>query len=378
MAPLTEINIDALLTSLQTHGRALIDVRSEDEFAEGHIPGAINIPILNNEERHLVGLTYKQQGQERALEKGHELVAPHRAERIAMWSQIARHSPLPPIIMCWRGGLRSRIACDWLQEAGVQAVRLRGGYKAFRKFLLGTFENPPRKIIVLTGLTGNGKTELLRHLPIPSVDLEKMAHHRGSAYGWHLKGKQPTQSNFENQLGLELLKLHHLPIVLEDESSYIGSVGLPKPLKEAMRHAPVVILEETIDVRIRWVADDYVFRPLRDGHNLHEVLEHLVKSLDRIQKKIGGLAHQQVKEMIHSAFELNPLQLASHEPWIRMLLEDYYDKKYQHAFNRQNRKILFRGNRKAVIKWFQDHASHFLVPPFGGDESQKLNGEKSL
>lgn len=359
-----EIDVDALLKVLSAPDRALIDVRSEGEFKEGHIPGFINLPILNNDERHIVGLTYKQEGQDQAVAKGHELLLPHRSQRVSDWAKIASQFSKPPIVTCWRGGLRSKIACQWMAESGLSPGRLRAGYKGFRTKILQNFQTPPKRIIVLGGMTGTGKTELLRHLPLPSIDLEKLAHHRGSAYGRHLKGKQPTQAQFENSLGLEINTYHHLPLILEDESAHIGSVGIPPTLKLAMKNAPLVILEESMDVRVRWISEDYVFRPLREGHTLQEVMNHLLESLAAIERRIGGLMYKNIQNLITGAFATQPLRSESHQEWIQTLLNSYYDERYQFAMDRQTRTVLCRGNRKAVIKWFQDNAGDLISDAF--------------
>ncbi|MCX6129608.1 MAG: rhodanese-like domain-containing protein, partial [Proteobacteria bacterium] len=191
---------ETLAAVLPGSGHALIDVRSETEFEQSAVPGFISLPLLFQHERHQVGLCYKSEGQAAAIKLGHELVDPHRPLRVKAWIDAIKESHTQQgIIMCWRGGLRSQIATQWIQEAGYEARQLPGGYKQIRQHFLSAFQNPP-PLLILAGLTGSGKTELLREFQDSSLDLEAAAQHRGSAFG-ELPAKQPTQTQFENKLG---------------------------------------------------------------------------------------------------------------------------------------------------------------------------------
>ena len=186
---------------LQAEGELpLLDVRSPGEFAKGHLPGSFNGPILNNEERHEVGLTYKTQGQDTAVELGHRLVLPQKEARVAAWAEYLNQQATP-LVTCWRGGLRSGIAQEWLVQAGVPAVKVRGGYKAIRALLLEAIEKPWTGHVI-AGPTGSGKTEFLRSLNLPqAIDLEELADHRGSSFGGLFRAPQPAQHILRRQHG---------------------------------------------------------------------------------------------------------------------------------------------------------------------------------
>ncbi|MEK7691316.1 MAG: rhodanese-like domain-containing protein, partial [Bdellovibrionota bacterium] len=206
---------DFLKGWLRGHGRhVLIDVRSEGEFQTGHLPGAVSLPILNDSERHLVGLRYKTQGQEAAIVLAHSLVDPDRARRVECWLKaLPTASEATGYLFCWRGGLRSKTACAWINAAGGRTIRIEGGYKAVRAELLSQFET--RRLLgflTVTGYTGSGKTLLLRSIAQSSphlvLDLESLANHRGSAFGNEPDGSpQPSQATFENAMALRLMSL---------------------------------------------------------------------------------------------------------------------------------------------------------------------------
>jgi tRNA 2-selenouridine synthase len=330
-----------------------VDVRSEGEYAEASIPGFANIPILNNEHRHIVGLTYKNQGQDKAIKKGHELVEPHKSQLLEKW-----HSPKPTIVSCWRGGLRSKISCEWMAQAGQETLRVDGGYKAMRKSLLECF-SPMPELIVLSGLTGTGKTELLHGLiksPKTSgriIDLEGLANHRGSAFGYYIDKKQPPQARFENSVALKILNSTP-PFVVEDESLMIGKLVLPKGFKEKMRISPIVVLECTIEERVQRIFTEYIKQPLSLGHSLETLLAHLTEKLGCLERKLGGALTRELLESMTQAVQNDPDNVQAHFYWIQTLLERYYDKTYQYAFNKQDRKVLFKGNFSDCLAWYMN------------------------
>ncbi|RYZ90143.1 MAG: tRNA 2-selenouridine(34) synthase MnmH, partial [Proteobacteria bacterium] len=251
--------IDHLISG--TH--RLIDVRSEGEFTKASIPGSQNSPILNNEERHAVGLCYKVAGQHEAIALGHKLVDPLRESRVATWIEIgASHQDSPIMIVCWRGGMRSQFATEWINSAGRPALRIEGGYKALRADLTSEFLKS-RSFLVLSGRTGSGKTTLLKNLPIAEkIDIEELAAHRGSSFGRMMGRAQPSQATFENALSLGL-RPHTRPMVVEDESKVIGSLHLPEALYASMSSSPVVQLEVSAFQRSQTIFVDYVEVPSR-------------------------------------------------------------------------------------------------------------------
>ena len=179
----------------------LIDVRAPIEYEKGAFLNSFNLPILDNEERHIIGICYKEKGNEEATKLGYKLVSGKvKEDRLNSWIEFIKSNP-STMLYCFRGGSRSRIAQEWITDAlGKEIYRLEGGYKAFRNYLISSLsiENQNYKPIVLTGFTGSGKTIVLKEIE-NSIDLEGIANHRGSSFGAHAN-PQPTQINFENNL----------------------------------------------------------------------------------------------------------------------------------------------------------------------------------
>lgn len=258
----------------------LIDVRSPGEFAHGHIPGAFNIPLFDNDERAKVGTKYKQVSKEAAILLGLDIVGPKmssfvkRAKKIAPAGQVLIH--------CWRGGMRSGSFAWLLATTGFQADTLQKGYKAYRQEVLQFFEQP-FPFIVLGGKTGSGKTELLQQLASLGeqiIDLENLAQHKGSAFGAIGEQPQPSVEQFENNLHAALQKLDlSRRIWVEDESLSIGTVRIPESVFNQIREAPVVFIDVPKEHRIKRLVQDYT------GFD-HHLLE---EALLRIKKRMGGL-----------------------------------------------------------------------------------------
>jgi tRNA 2-selenouridine synthase len=176
----------------------VVDVRSEGEFKEGHIPGAINLPILNNEERKEVGTDYKQKGQKNAIMTGFRLIGPRLPQILDAAEKVAGGKEL--LVHCWRGGMRSNYFCQFVTMARIKAQSLTGGYKAYRQKALDSFKLP-LKLRVIGGSTGAGKSDILRALAAKGeqvIDLEALAHHKGSVFGGLMMPKQPTTEQFQN------------------------------------------------------------------------------------------------------------------------------------------------------------------------------------
>src|SRR3546814_508540 len=232
----------------------LMDVRAPIEFAKGAFPQALNRPLMDDDERAKVGTCYKQKGNQAAVELGHRLVSGAiKAQRMQAWADFVRDHP-DGYLYCFRGGLRSQISQQWLTEAGIDYPRIEGGYKAMRGFLLQTLDSALSEcdFILVGGLTGVGKTELLMQLN-NAVDLEGHAHHRGSSFGRHAT-PQPGQIDFENALAIDLLKQRARGtelFVLEEERRMIGSCALPLPLPQRMPQYPLVWLADRLAGRVR-------------------------------------------------------------------------------------------------------------------------------
>lgn len=309
-------------------GIKVIDVRSPSEFNHAHFPNAINLPLLNDEERKVIGITFKQEGREAAIVKGFELVGHKFSDFIKTALKIAPGKKT--LIYCWRGGLRSNIMAWLLQTAGFKIMLLKGGYKSFRNWALFTLSEK-RKIIVIGGKTGCGKTEILNHLKKNSqqvIDLEKLASHRGSAFGSIGLPEQPSNEQFENLLALEWNDVEENKVLfLENESRRIGKIVIPQNVFELMRSANVIEISAGKELRVKRIIEEY-------GIYGTEVL---IEKTKKIGGKLGGL---RLKEAI-AYLENNQL-----ENWCEMML-DYYDKQYTHSSNQRKPQTII--NSKADI-----------------------------
>lgn len=338
---------------------SILDVRSQAEFLKSHMPNSQNIPILNDEHRAIVGTTYKKLGQSEAIKLGHTLVSgDYKQGLIQSWVNVCKKSETK--VMCWRGGLRSKLAEEWLGLAGVKTTRISGGYKQFRRFLI---EEAQKKIInnnalIVTGLTGVGKTSLISELEgfFISIDLERLASHKGSAFGGIFK-EQPTQAQFENDLNWQLVKniQDNKRILFEDESRMIGSIVLPEFIFEKIRNAPVIVLEENMETRIKNIYNEYILESglVSDNVDLRvATINKFRKAFFKISKKLGGERYQKCIDL----FQMGLLDLDSksvysshHREWIKILLLEYYDKQYLKSFEKRNPKVLLRGNKSEIL-----------------------------
>jgi tRNA 2-selenouridine synthase len=352
MAALSTSTISAgkALDSL-VHGASIIDVRSEAEFLKGHFAGTVNIPILNDKHRHEVGLTYRVSGQQAAIALGYKLVAPLKEGLITSWTTALDESGT---VMCWRGGMRSQICCDWLAEHQVETRRVEGGYKQVRKIACQAWHQMP-PLTVLGGFTGSRKTSLLVECQ-NHLDLEGLATHRGSAFGYLYGQNQPSQATFENNLALGLLKnTHESSLLVEDEGRNLGRCFLPKSMAQAITNSRLVWLEVPLNERVVNIYEEYVENPLQSGITSSQLCEHFIEALTKIEAALGSALTKQVHDQIKEGFQLDKdkASLTNHAPWITQLLTDYYDKRYLHGCDRLDRYICFRGNRDAVKQYLQ-------------------------
>ncbi len=235
----------------------IIDVRSPSEYAHGHIPEAVNLPLFNDEERATVGTTYIQKNAQEALLQGLD-IAGKKMRRIVEEALIIGKNK-PTVIYCWRGGMRSKSMAWLLNFAGLELKVLKGGYKAYRNMVLQGFTQP--EINLLGGFTGSGKSDLLKELHALGeqiIDLEAIAQHRGSAFGGLGKPKQNGSEQFENNLFREWSKLDKSkPVWLEDECFSIGSVNIPYPLYLRMKKANLYFLRVPFEKRINQLVEEY-------------------------------------------------------------------------------------------------------------------------
>ncbi len=325
---------------------AVIDVRSEGEYEKAHFNNTVNIPILSDAHRHDVGLTYKTEGSEAAKALGHKLVSGAYKERmIRQWCEsINSHPRQPALIFCWRGGLRSRLAQDWVHQNGLEVIRVDSGYKGLRHEALKVIENPV-PFVILSGMTGSGKTRLihkLRHF----VDLEALANHRGSAFGSHVGEGQPQQATFENKLAQSLYQVAD-NYVLEDESPNIGRCHVPDLFYARMASAPMVMVETPTRIRAMEIFKEYIQAPVAGGMPLPELETNFAKNVERIRNKLGGLECDHIKNLLRLSFQFDALNedyTEAYLDWIERLLTHYYDKLYIHSLSLKSRKTLFKGS----------------------------------
>ncbi len=347
---------------------ALLDVRAEVEFNQGSFPGTVNVPILNDAERDLVGRCYKQRGPDAAIALGHQLVRGEiKQQRIQAWINFCKRHP-QGALYCFRGGMRSALTQQWLREAGINYPRIAGGYKALRHFLMDEISHfaSDKKMIVVAGRTGTGKTRVIQAIDC-ALDLEKYAHHRGSAFG-QLPGGQPSQINFENTLAIAILKKCQRYLdpdsffAVEDESRLIGKNALPIHFKNSMSESPVVRVEESIESRIEVVIEEYVIQLSQMYLNENPVngwqyyCDYMLHSVHRIKKRLGGVLSSKISAQMQQAFisQSKNNDLTQHEYWIKPLLHEYYDKMYDYQLRKKNQKILFQGNRTEVIQYMSE------------------------
>lgn len=349
--------------SIFINDRPLIDTRAPIEFAKGSFPTAVSLPLMTDSERQKVGTCYKQQGQQAAIELGHQLVkGATKAQRVEAWAEFARANP-DGYLFCFRGGLRSQISQQWLQEAGVHYPRITGGYKAMRTFLIDTLQQAVEQchFTVLDGLTGTGKTDVLLQLS-NAIDLEGHANHRGSSFGKHATG-QPSQIDFENSLAIDVLKQRTQDVehfVLENEAKMIGSCSLPHEFYKRMQSAPIVVLSEDTEARIERILRDYVIRLHEEfvvlygqeqGAQLY--IERMQHSLLKIQKRLGPERYQEVLQLLNQGLQqqMQGGQLDAHRAWIDILLSQYYDPMYHYQQNKTKERVVFMGNQAEVLAY---------------------------
>lgn len=330
------LDITEFLQRAQQH--PVLDVRSPSEFAHARIPGALSLPLFTDEERKVVGTAYKQQSREMAIKIGLDYFGGKMRRMVETVEALLRQPPYKGsrtlLVHCWRGGMRSAGVAWLLDLYGWEVYTLKGGYKAFRRWALEQLEQP-YPLRILGGYTGSGKTEVLQALQQAGavvIDLEALAHHKGSAFGNIGMPPQPSQEHFENLLALQLHQSRQRllqpvsgdPVIwLEDESQRLGDVNIPIGFWRQMRQQPVWFLEIPFEERLQHIVQEY--------GKLDR--ERLVNAIIRIRKRLGGL---ETREAIHALVEDRI------EDSFRILLR-YYDKWYDKGLhNRDNLPALLR------------------------------------
>ena len=296
--------------------RTVIDVRSPGEFRQGHIPGAVNIPLFDDEERAIVGTLYKNSGSDAAIRKGISIATPKIPLYLDSLKQVASGRSI--LVHCWRGGMRSEHMAALFEGEGYETGLLAGGYKAYRRHVRAELALPAM-IIVIGGYTGSGKSEVLRgigKLGGQVADLESLACHKGSSFGALGQAPQPTNEQFENDLyriwsGFDL----DSPVWLEDESRMIGRVTLPDPVVEKINTGFLLRLEVPRTLRVKRLVEEYaVFDP-----------QLLSEAVGRISERLGGARTTEALAAIRDGdFD----RVADN-------VLTYYDKAYNYAIERR-------------------------------------------
>ncbi len=295
----------------------LLDVRCEKEFVQGHMPGAINIPLLNDDHRKQVGITYKSNGKDAAVLKGFDLVGERFSDFIRKVKRLTEEKHV--MLYCWRGGMRSGIMSWVLEMGGFKTFIMKGGYKAYRNHVLEILIQP-RKVVVVGGKTGSGKTEVLNEIKKMGeqvICLETLASHRGSAFGALGMPPQPRNEMFQNMLAQEWMNVDSDKILfLENESMTIGPILLPPKIYEAIRNSPVIEIGMSKEMRMKRILNEYGNFPVDD----------LVENTQKLSKRLGGL---------RTSESIEALRNGDKEKWVEEIL-NYYDKAYQFGNDTRN------------------------------------------
>lgn len=305
----------------QSKNAIVIDVRSPIEFFKGHIPDAVNVPLFEDTERAEIGTMYKQKGKETAVTRGLEIVSPKMVSFVNQVKTLAEGKKV--LVYCFRGGMRSNSFAWLMNTSGLDAQILTGGYKSYRNHVLQYFEKK-FKLVLIGGSTGSGKTEILKHLQalgIQSVDLEAIAHHKGSAFGAINEKKQDPQQLFEHNLFNAFNKQDDEQlIVLEDESMTIGFNKIPYPLWLQMKDATIIKFDIPFELRVQKLVEDYSTTDI----------EALKTGVLKISEKLGG---DNAKLCLQYLDEGKLADVAR-----RSL--SYYDKAYDFLYKNKNQPII--------------------------------------
>ncbi|WP_372754846.1 tRNA 2-selenouridine(34) synthase MnmH [Labilibaculum sp.] len=320
----------------------MVDVRTPAEFENGHIPGAHNLPIFTNDERVVVGTKYKRAGKDSAVLLGLEIVGPKLALFVKKAKKIAPDKKI--LVHCWRGGMRSGSMAWLFETAGFTVYLLKGGYKAYRACNREEFARKA-KIIILGGMTGSGKTEVLHEMIKMGhqvLDLEGVANHKGSVFGALGQPNQPTNENFENELAQLWSKFDFNKCIwIEDESNSVGGVWINDVLFSQMRNADVIKMEIPKEERIKRLVKEYACFEI-------DVLKGLIS---KIEKRLGGL---NVKNAFQSLDEGDFYTVAD-------ISLTYYDKAYLHGQQKRKDQTVYplalekdepKENAKSILEFY--------------------------
>ena len=323
----------------------IIDVRSPSEYIKGHASGAISIPLFSDEQRAEIGTIYKKKGSKKAIRLGLEYVGPRMHKIVDKVDKLRKNSDIE--IYCWRGGMRSQ-SVEWLlKTAGHKVNRWKGGYKAYRNRVLELW-GQQRPYLVLSGLTGCAKTEILREMLLLGssiIDLEGNANHKGSAFGHIGELSQPTVEQFENDTSIELNNLNNVKrIWIEDESRSIGRIWLQNSFFDIKKRSPIVLIERNREERISHLVSLYG----KADPNQLEV------GFYQIAKRLGHQNAKKAAEFVSSGKLDLAADIALH----------YYDKTYNESIRKKENQVLFKiditgcSHKEAAIKIIEETKKH--------------------
>ena len=295
----------------------IIDVRSPSEFAEDHLPGAINLPVLSNSERDEVGTIYKQINPFEARRRGAALISYNISEHLKQYF-CNKNKDYSPLIYCWRGGERSKSLATILESVGWRPSLVEEGYQGYRKYIVESFDEMLKNDFhfkIISGLTGTGKTKLLKHLNgrgSQTIDLEGLASHRGSALGDEETHSQPSQKMFERILYEEFLSLDvNEPVFLESESSRIGNIQIPTNLWKIMKNSPVLEIETERKYRVDFLLSEY---------------SHFTENKELLKSKLEKIRHLKTDSIFNNW--INMVDKNDVRGFVESILEDHYDAAY--------------------------------------------------
>lgn len=323
---------------LKRYNYTLIDVRTPKEFEEEGIPGAINIPLLLDDERVEVGTAYKQVSPEKAKELGVYAISQRLPE---IFKEIQKYGKTRLAFYCARGGMRSSSLTALFSSLGYTTWKLEGGYRGYRQYILKEIPNLNRNIryIVLHGKTGIGKTKILQQLEAKGysvLDLEKMANHKGSFFGALCESEKQSQKKFESLIFDFLYRNKPTYVIAESESKRIGNVYVPDSIFDSLATAEHIMLETTLEERVRIIKEDYA------DASIEELMECL--------EKVGRYISKEQLEKYKTLLVENKIEELS-----KLLMEEYYDPLYQKSIDKYNyEKVIFYDTIEDGIEKVED------------------------
>lgn len=345
----------AIEDAIKSKHTCFIDVRSPKEYKEDHIPGAINIPILDDEERAIIGTIYKHNGKDMAVDKGLEYVTPKLKD---LYNDLKKHSDGSDevVIYCFRGGMRSGSVVDFASGCGLKVKKLEGGYKSYRRFVIEYLKNLEKKFqfVILHGHTGIGKTQMLLELEkegVSILDLEFFAKNSGSVFGdIYYTGERPSQKYFETVLFDKIWEYEQNGqgiIFMESESKKIGRCVLTQEFWDMMQNGKHILVEASLEGRVRRCVDDYTEKT-KDND------QQLINSIKKLKDRLGN---EKINELIQQASEKKYDEIAS------FLMVEYYDKLYLHSQKMYSYELVVNSDKmtqsvQEIVNWYKNEKSN--------------------